>query len=376
MTTISYRALAAALALALPAAARAQGALSTQGLGYPQGQLSTRAITMGGGFGEFDAHSALNPAALDAEGRSSLYAQYEPEFRRVQVGDASARTTTARFPMIAGTLRASDRLVLALSASSLLDRSWQATTDTLREIDGEERRVRERYRSLGAIADVRLAASYALGSDLRAGVALHAITGEHRLDVTGDFGDTTELVLQNDAVSYGGLAMSAGLEWRLSSVLSVAGSARKGGTLKAREGGEVIQSARVPDRFGAGVRFAGFRGAVLTARGDWTGWSKLGPMTSASKAFDTWDLGAGADVAGPRFASRIITVRSGLRWRSLPFGVGDTEVKELSASLGAGVPLARERAAFDFGVVHARRTAGELAKERGWILSVGLTVRP
>jgi hypothetical protein len=373
MTRTTFLALAA---LALPVAAGAQGSLSTQGLGYPQGQLSTRALTMGGSLGEFDPHSALNPAALDAEGRSSLYVQYEPEFRSVEVGDASTRTTTARFPMIAGTMRAGERLALALSASTLLDRSWQATVDTTRVIDGVETGVRERYRSLGSIADVRLAASYALGRDLRAGIALHGITGEHRLDVSGEFGDSTELTLQTDAVSYGGLAMSAGVEWRLSSVLAIAGSARKGGTIKARSDGEVLQSAHVPDRFGAGVRYAGIRGSILSARADWIGWSKLGDLASSAKAFDTWDLGAGVDAAGPRFAARIVTVRGGLRWRTLPFGVGDTEVKELSASFGAGVPLARERAAFDLGVVHARRTAGDLAKERSWILSFGLTVRP
>ena len=368
--------LAALALLALPVAASAQGALSTQGLGYPQGQLSTRAIAMGGSFAEFDPHSALNPASLDSDGRTSLYAQYEPEFRQVDAGEGSVRTTTARFPMITGSVRASERLVLGLSASSLLDRSWQATLDSTRIVDGQPTQVRERYRSLGSIADVRFAASYALGQTLRAGVGLHGITGEHRLDVTGDFGDTTELLLQHEAVSYGGLAMSAGLEWRLSNVLSVAGSARKGGTIKARRDNEVLGSARVPDRFGAAVRYSGIPGTVLAARGDWTGWSKLGELTTSSNAFDTWDLGAGADVSGPRFGQRIVTVRGGLRWRSLPFGVGDTEVKELSASLGAGVPLARDRAALDLGVVHARRTAGGIANERGWILSFGLTVRP
>lgn len=373
MTRSTLLVLASAL---LPALAGAQGTLSTQGLGYPQGQLSTRAISMGGGPAEFEAHSALNPASLDASGRSSLYVQYEPEFRQVTVDGRSSRTTTARFPMVSGSARATERLVLGLSASTLLDRSWQATLDSVRVIDGEEVQVRERYRSLGSIADIRLAASYALGANFRVGLGLHGITGEHRLEVTGDFGDTTELTLQNEAVSFGGNAVSAGLEWRLSSVLSVAGSARKGGTIKARRDDDVIASARVPDRFGAGVRYAGIAGSVLSARGEWTGWSKLGELSTSSKAFDTWDLGAGADVSGPRFGSRLVTVRGGLRWRSLPFGVRDTEVKELSASLGAGVPLARDRAELDLGVLHARRTAGGIAKERGWILSFGLTVRP
>ncbi|MGE5750306.1 MAG: hypothetical protein ACM31F_10130, partial [Gemmatimonas sp.] len=43
-------------------AAGAQGTLSTQGFGYPTGQLSTRALANGGGIGEFDADSPINPA--------------------------------------------------------------------------------------------------------------------------------------------------------------------------------------------------------------------------------------------------------------------------------------------------------------------------
>lgn len=37
-----------------PVLARAQGTLSTQGLGFPPGQLSTAARTMGGATGEAD----------------------------------------------------------------------------------------------------------------------------------------------------------------------------------------------------------------------------------------------------------------------------------------------------------------------------------
>jgi len=370
------RAALAALVL-LPASLRAQGALSTQGLGYPQGQFGTRTAAMGGGFAEFDPVTPLNPASLDANIRSALYVQYEPEFRRVTTEGGSARTTTSRFPLIGGSMRVGDRVALAVTASTFLDRTWRTTLDTTRIIDGEEVETHESFSSLGSISDLRLGGSYAVGPALRVGLGLHGFTGEHRLRVSGSFGDSVELNLQDDVISFGGMALSAGAMLRLGSTLSVAGSVRKGGALRARDGDDVIASARVPDRYGAGVRYNGIAGTTLAANLEWTGWTALGDLVSArSHVFDGFDAGVGADVAGPRFGSRIITMRGGLRWRTLPFGLADTEVKELGLSLGAGVPLARERASLDVGVLHARRSAGDEARERAWSLSVGVSVRP
>src|SRR5262245_55395212 len=51
-------------ALAFASSAAAQGNLSTQGLGFPPGQLSTKAASMGGSIGESDASSPLNPASI------------------------------------------------------------------------------------------------------------------------------------------------------------------------------------------------------------------------------------------------------------------------------------------------------------------------
>ena len=58
------------LALALsPRMTLAQGTLSTQGLGFPPGQLSTPAILMGGSIGEADPFSPLNPASIGLLGQ-------------------------------------------------------------------------------------------------------------------------------------------------------------------------------------------------------------------------------------------------------------------------------------------------------------------
>jgi hypothetical protein len=92
---------------------------------------------------------------------------------------------------------------------------------------------------------------------------------------------------------------------------------------------------------------------------------------------DSWDTSVGADVLGPRFAGRSLQLRAGGRWRTLPFGVGTTAVRERSLSLGAGTLIARGRAALDVAGVRASRDAtGVDVKETAWTLSVGITVRP
>ena len=60
--------LGAALLTVATSRAAAQGTLSTQGLGYPPGQLSTPASSMGGAIGEIDPFSPINPASLGQPG--------------------------------------------------------------------------------------------------------------------------------------------------------------------------------------------------------------------------------------------------------------------------------------------------------------------
>src|SRR6185437_2278266 len=75
-------AVVAATALTAPAL-HGQGSISSQGLGYPPGELSTRALGTAGAIGEIDARSPINPAALAIRTAPQVYAQYDPEFRTI-----------------------------------------------------------------------------------------------------------------------------------------------------------------------------------------------------------------------------------------------------------------------------------------------------
>jgi hypothetical protein len=91
---------------------------------------------------------------------------------------------------------------------------------------------------------------------------------------------------------------------------------------------------------------------------------------------DKWDTSVGADILGPRFGDRALMLRAGARWRTLPFGLVNSDVSEKSVSFGLGTLLARGRAALDMTGIRATRNAGANLSESAWTLSVGVTVRP
>jgi hypothetical protein len=357
--------------------AAAQGSVSVQGFGYPPGQLGTRSGSMGGGIGEHDPESALNPAALGLARATMIFLQYAPEFRTVDADGGSSRTTTLRFPMVGGYARLGDRARIGLHLSALLDRTFSvAVPDTTLLGNGETAVDTDRFRNEGGINDVRFSGSWRLGRGIDLGVGIHALTGQNRIAVSRDLGDSVELAISERVLSYSGGALSAGMAWQLSSVLNVAGSVQRGGELRTRAGDTLVSSARAPDRIGGGVQYSGITGTTLAARAQYTAWSNMRGLGSpALTTFDTWEVGGGADVAGPRLGARPIMLRAGARWRELPFGVGAAKATEIEVGGGLGFQFPFERASADIGIRRASRSAGD-ARESAWTLSLGVSVRP
>ena len=366
----------------LAARGQAQGALSLQGLGYPTGQLSARAEGTGGGAADFDALSLVTPASIAGVGSAALFFQYSPEFRRVTTASGTARTTTARFPLVAGVLPMGQAWTLGLSSSTFLDRSHE-TSLSREQIVGDTATdtvlVTERNRILGAINDVRLALAWSRTPVFRIGVGAHVFTGSNRILFQQLFPDSAKFLStsQTGRISYAGFAGSLGIEYHPSRAIGFALSGRKGGDLRAQSGDTAIGSARLPDHYSASVVFEGITGVSISARAAHDAWSSLSSLSSSGiQAFDGWDTGIGLEAGGPRILQRIITVRAGARFRTLPFGLNGQKVSETSFAAGLGLPLTRERAALDFGLQRASRSAGSDIKERGFILSFGLRVSP
>lgn len=376
----SLTSLRGAVLLLLSTVVHAQGTLSTQGFGYPTGQLSSRSLGTGGALAETDPLSAINPAALVNFGGSALYFQAEPEYRTLRVGAASERTTVARYPLVAAAVPLTATLFAGVSASNLLDRSFETSARGSQTVAGQTLGTKSSFKSDGAIGDLRLGFAWAPRAWLHLGVAAHAISGDNRLTRMERFDDSTRFAALFDTttVTFVGNAYSAGVELNVGSGGVVAASYRRGGVLSIKHGDTTLGRARVPDRLALSAAYVGIRGtsiAVRTARDEWSDLRGLG--SSGLRITDGWDTSVGADVLGPRFAGRALQLRAGARWRTLPFGVASSDVRERSYSLGAGTLLARGRAALDVaGIRSAREASGSAARESAWTLSIGVTVRP
>lgn len=365
--------------LLLPASALAQGTLSTLGFGYPAGQLSTRALGTGGALGEIDPLSVSNPASIINFGGSALYFQAEPEYRTLHVGTQSERTTVARYPLIVASIPVTPTIMLGLSVSNLLDRSFETRSRGLQTIGDSALATSNSFKSDGAIGDVRVALAWSPRPWLRLGAGGHAITGDNKVRNTQVFDDSMRFarLVDTATVGYSGSALSAGVELLGGRNFSVAGSYRKGGALSLNRGDTTLSRAHVPDRVAVSAAFLGIRGTTIAVRSAKDSWSRMASLGSPNlRITDSWDTSVGADVLGPRFGDRSLLLRAGARWRTLPFGLPAASVSEKSYTFGAGTIVARGKAALDVAGIRATRAATSSLSESAWTLSVGVTVRP
>lgn len=365
-------------------AARAQGNVSSLGQGYPPGQLSTRDLGAGGAFGEIDAESPINPAALTSWGPIGLHFQYDPELRTVKTDSATERTTTNRFPLFSGAIPIG-HFTIGLAFSTVLDRTWQTsiTKPLQNEVtDTGSNTFTNTTRSTGGINDLRLGLGWAVTPWLSIGGAVDWFTGENQIIETLVTSDSTpnkyQTSIQENTISYGGIGASGGIVLRPIHSLALAGSFRVGGNIRARLGDSTtLGNSNIPARAGGGIAFSGIPGVTLGGRVDWEQWSKLNGLSVGDvTANDGVGWSVGTDVQGPRVFDRTIQLRLGGGRRPLPYSVDGTQIYETDFSGGLGVPFGRGRVTIDVSVVRDWRTAVNGVSESAYIVSTGLTIHP
>jgi hypothetical protein len=376
---ISRAALLATLIGFAASSARAQANLSSQGFGFPPGQFSSRTWGTGGAIAELDPLSPVNPASVALHPSRIVEFQLEPEFRTVNSPSGSEHTTTARYPNVFAAFPVGKGWVVSAGASTLLDRTSTTefnTTQILSSLDTVA--MHTTYRVDGAMSDVRLAAAYNATTWLRFGVGLHGITGHNLVSITQAFPDSSEFASFNESLimDFSGLAASAGVQMT-SKDWALGVSGRLGGNIHTTVEDTVLSRAKVPSRFGASLAFTGIANSAFAIRTSHEGWSSLnGLATDDTKAVDSWDSSIGADIAGPKFYSKVIFLRLGARNRKLPYQAGGHDVTENSGTGGFGTTFANGRVLADFAAIYANRSAGLPASEHAWTLSFGIAIRP
>jgi len=365
--------------LLVPLAVRAQSNLSSQGFGFPTGQLSARAYGAGGALAEMDPLTPVNPASLGLLPSRILFLQMEPEFRSVKGVAGTEHTTTARYPLVLGAIPIASNFILALSASTLLDRTSSTSFSTTQKLpDGENVGMTTTYRIDGAMSDVRLASAWVPNSWLRLGVGVHGISGHNLVALTQTFDDSVRFSAfsQSRVLGFGGGAVSGGIQL-VSSKFVAAGSARYGGSLSLSSEDTVLSRARVPNRLGASLAYIGIANSTIAVRTTRDSWSSLGGLGSPDlHAVDAWDTSIGADIAGPHMGQRILFLRGGYRMRTLPFQASGQDVNEKSITAGLGTAFAANHVLTDLALIRASRTANLSATEHAWTISIGIAVRP
>lgn len=374
----------AALSLVIAGAAGAQGNVSSLGQGYPPGQLSTRDLGAGGAFGEIDAESPINPAALTTWGTIGLHFQYDPEFRTVSAGGITERTTTNRFPLFSAAIPIG-HFTIGLAFSTVLDRTWETNvTQPLPNQVGDTgtQTYTAQYKSTGGLNDLRLGLGWAVTPWLSIGGAMDWFTGENQITQLTTFSDTNQNVYQasiyENTISYGGVGASGGIILRPISSLALAGSFRVGGNIRARlNDSTTLANGNVPARAGGSLSFTGIPGVTLGGRVDWEQWSRLNDLGVGDVTANNgvgWS--AGTDIQGPKIFERTIQLRLGGGRRPLPYAVDGTQIYETDLSGGLGIPFGRGRVTIDVSVVRDWRTSVVGVSESAYIVSTGLTIHP
>ena len=372
----------AALAFALLAAApagQAQGTLSTQGFGYPTGQIAARARAMGGGIAELDPLSPLNPATIITLGRPGVYFEYAPEWRRVTTAAGDDASAVSRFPVISANVAVGTRWMLGLAASTLLDRSWETLNELVIGQPPDTATALAAFRASGAMNDVRLAAAFRPHPTLSFGLAVHALTGESRTERQLLVPDSAQFIpaLERRRFGYSGNGVSVGAAWRPIPTLGLGVSARTGGSVSADSSGSTLSTADYPSRAGASIEYTGVRGISFAGRLGWVAWSNLETLSlTGAPVSDSWEYGVGLEGPGPRVFGADLPLRAGYRQRDLPYGLPDgSTVTENAWSAGLGVPVARGRGMLDVTIERMMRDGGGAERERAWVLGLGMLLR-
>ena len=363
-------------ALAVPSVAAADSVFGIRGLGLLGRPLSGRAAGTGGAFSLFDAASPLNPAALAQWQGPAGWGVGAASSRRFASGSTSTTLGSTRFPLFGFAVPAGQRMVVGVSVSDYLDRTWSVTTTSADTLRGDSVTLTDAASSTGGVTDLRFGAAYRISPSFVAGIGIHALAGSTQMSVERSFSDSGYIAYRDVATTnFSGVGVSLGAQGRLSDHVALAGAVRLNARLTAKADNGATARVAMPAEISGGVMFAPVLGVGFAATVGYQTWARsAGDLEAAGqdRSRSVWNVALGAEIDVLR---RRMPLRIGYRWRQLPFPVAGSWLSEHAFSGGLGLTLAGGRATLDVGVDVGSRTAGS-ATEKFTTGFVGVIVRP
>jgi hypothetical protein len=352
-----------------------------RGLGFPGRGLATRALGSSGAFGLFDPESSVNPAALgNATSLTSVFTVSQG-FRTQENPAGTASTRDTRFPqlMVFGPVRQSGA-ALGLSYSNYTNRDFTLAASSTVDLRGVPVGVIDSFSSRGGLSDLRLAGAYHIRERWTLGAGFHVITGSNRLESRRTFDDPSYVPsTQRAEVSYAGMGFSAGAIRQFGPRFALASVARWDGHLNVDRDSARVGTVDLPYTFGLGLRWqpsarleVGSQAMVRT----WSGANSDLLEQGGTGAANTLEVAAGAEYTPDPSRPFQRPLRLGARYARLPFPlVPGSQGQEYGISAGSGMRFAQQRGGIDLALEHVWRSEGPYS-ERGFILSLGISVRP
>ena len=356
--------------------------LGARGLGFPGRGVAVRSLSSGGASALFDPESSQNPASLSGVATLTSAFTATQAFLRAEGPAGSASTRSSRFPQltVVGPVRILPASV-GFSFSNYTSRDFMLASSETVTIRGEPVGVSDTLSSRGGLNDFRLAAAYRVGSQFGVGVGFHIITGSHRLTSTRVFDDPAFLSSrQRSELSFAGVGLSVGMMRQFGESFGVAAMVRSDGHLNMNRDSTRITTIDLPYSFGFGIRARPGAKLDLAAQGIYRTWSGANSDLLAlggNGARNTVELSAGGEyISDPRRIYRR-PLRFGAHYATLPFPLvpGGEQGHEFGVAAGTGLRFAQQRAGMDLALEHVWRSEGPY-QERGFILSLGISVRP
>lgn len=381
MRRYSLRA-AVVLALLLPGGLAAQSSVfGTRVLGLPVLPLSARAQGMGGGNAMFDPEVSLNPAALWTTQRTTATFTLRHFWRDSENAFGVSSGNDTQFPLVMVGGPIGPRWDYGVSVSALTDRTFALSlTDTIILRD-EPVAVNDTLISRGGVTDIRAAVSYTASPRLAFGLGFHLLTGTNRIQYRRHFSDSTytAVALRNE-LSMSGPGVSAGFSALPVRGVRLAGMVRWDGDLHYYKDSTRLDDIPLPITVAGGVQIQAGPRLLLAGQALRRNWSTANEFVVSEGgigARNTTEGSFGLEWIRNSRRPSSFPLRLGLRYAQLPFPVvAGQEGKELQLSFGTGFRFTADRGSLDIALERTWREDAGSFRERTFMLSVGVGIRP